>query len=342
MITFAAAVVQPAAADAAGDAKVRHGRRHALRDGADRPRVGVERLGVRKVVGVGGAVSSAAGAALDERQVRHLGHGSGGVQARVGARRSSRMRQDAATRWSRKARMADVETARDGDVLTITLNRPDVLNALTSAVHAALAAASKSAFSGRAGGRADGSGPQLRRPGPDRVQRVDRRHHRAPPSTYHPNILAIRELEKPIAAINGPAAGAGLSFALACDLRIAADSASFIPAFVGIGLIPDSGGTFFATRLLEYARAFEWLTSNRELTARGARLGARVGGRGGRPTRQAAGGGRAAVRGGSHKGHRDDEAAARSGRGGRARGTARLGGADAGRRDADGGLPRGR
>src|SRR6266542_5995914 len=75
--------------------------------------------------------------------------------------------------------------------------------------------------------------------------------------TYHPNVLAIRALEKPvIAAVNGPAAGAGMSFACVCDLRIAADSASFVPAFVNIGLVPDSGATFFVTRILGPARAF--------------------------------------------------------------------------------------
>ena len=70
-----------------------------------------------------------------------------------------------------------------------------------------------------------------------------------------------------IAAVNGAAAGAGMSFACACDIRIAADSAVFVPAFVNIGLVPDSGGTFFVTRLLGYARAFEWLCSGRRLSA---------------------------------------------------------------------------
>jgi 2-(1,2-epoxy-1,2-dihydrophenyl)acetyl-CoA isomerase len=78
----------------------------------------------------------------------------------------------------------------------------------------------------------------------------------------------VRALEKPvIAAVNGPAAGAGLSFACACDIRIAADDAMFIPAFVGIGLVPDSGGSYFIARLLGPARAFEWMTSNRRLSA---------------------------------------------------------------------------
>jgi 2-(1,2-epoxy-1,2-dihydrophenyl)acetyl-CoA isomerase len=73
-----------------------------------------------------------------------------------------------------------------------------------------------------------------------------------------------------IAAINGPAAGAGLSFACACDIRIAADSAAFIPAFINIGLIPDAGGSFFIGRLLGAARAFEWMSSGRRLSAQEA------------------------------------------------------------------------
>jgi 2-(1,2-epoxy-1,2-dihydrophenyl)acetyl-CoA isomerase len=166
--------------------------------------------------------------------------------------------------------MADVETSRDGAVLTITLNRPDVLNALTAAMHKELAGALKQAraddvravvLTGAGRGFCVGQDlTEFREAAGDIAERLR--------TTYHPNILAIRALEKPvIAAVNGPAAGAGMSFACACDLRVASDKASFVPAFVKIGLVPDSGGTFFVTRLLGYARAFEWLCSGRALSA---------------------------------------------------------------------------
>jgi 2-(1,2-epoxy-1,2-dihydrophenyl)acetyl-CoA isomerase len=70
-----------------------------------------------------------------------------------------------------------------------------------------------------------------------------------------------------IAAVNGPAAGAGLSLAAACDVRVASDTATFVPGFIGIGLVPDSGGSWFIHRLLGFARAFEWMVSNRRLSA---------------------------------------------------------------------------
>jgi 2-(1,2-epoxy-1,2-dihydrophenyl)acetyl-CoA isomerase len=164
----------------------------------------------------------------------------------------------------------EVLTARDGGILTITLNRPDVLNALNADVHAGLAAALKDARDSEVravvltgAGRGFCVGQDLKEFSEGVSDVADRLR-----GTYHPNVTAIRELEKPvIAAVNGPAAGAGLSLACACDLRLAADSASFVPAFIGIGLVPDSGGTFFVTRLLGPARAFEWMTSNRKLTA---------------------------------------------------------------------------
>jgi 2-(1,2-epoxy-1,2-dihydrophenyl)acetyl-CoA isomerase len=166
--------------------------------------------------------------------------------------------------------MAEVETNLDGAVLTITLNRPDVLNAFNAAMHKAFGAALKEAgdpsvravvLTGAGRGFCVGQDlTEFQEAAGDIGGRLRK--------TYHPNVLAIRRLEKPvIAAVNGAAAGAGLSFACACDIRIAADSASFVPAFINIGLVPDSGGTYFVTRLLGYARAFEWMTSGRKLHA---------------------------------------------------------------------------
>jgi len=166
--------------------------------------------------------------------------------------------------------MAEVETSREGAVLTITLNRPDVLNALNAAAHKALGAALKEARDDdvravllTGAGRGFCVGQDLTE-FPDDAGDIGSRLR----GNYHPNIKAIRALEKPvIAAVNGAAAGAGLSLACSCDLRIASDQATFVPAFVNIGLVPDSGGTFFVTRLVGQARAFEWLCSGRRLTA---------------------------------------------------------------------------
>jgi 2-(1,2-epoxy-1,2-dihydrophenyl)acetyl-CoA isomerase len=166
--------------------------------------------------------------------------------------------------------MAAVETTREGGVLTITLNRPDVLNAFDAELHRAFAAALKDARADEVravvitgAGRGFCVGQDLnefREIAGDIAERLR--------GSYHPNILAIRALEKPvIAAVNGPAAGAGLSLACACDVRLASDGATFVPAFINIGLVPDSGSTYFVRRLLGTARAFEWMTSGRRLTA---------------------------------------------------------------------------
>ena len=165
--------------------------------------------------------------------------------------------------------MAEVEVSRDGAVQTITLNRPEVFNAFNRAVHAGLRDAFKQARDPEVraviitgAGRGFCAGQDLK----EFAEAGDVGDSLR--ATYHPNVHAIRSLEKPvIAAVNGPCAGAGLSFACACDIRIASDAASFVPGFIGIGLVPDAGGTYFLHRLLGAPRAFEWMTSNRKLTA---------------------------------------------------------------------------
>jgi 2-(1,2-epoxy-1,2-dihydrophenyl)acetyl-CoA isomerase len=166
--------------------------------------------------------------------------------------------------------VADVETSRDGAVLTITLNRPDSYNALTTGMHAALhLALEEAADEGIRAVVLTGAGKGFCA-GQDLSEFRGLEHDVGDhlEATYHPNVRAIRALEKPvIAAINGAAAGAGLSLACVCDIRIAADNAAFVPGFIGIGLIPDSGGSYFLARLLGPSRAFSWMTSNRRLTA---------------------------------------------------------------------------
>lgn len=167
--------------------------------------------------------------------------------------------------------MADeVLTGRDGGVLTVTLNRPEVYNAFDRALHLALREALTEAADASVrcvvvtgAGRGFCAGQDLKEFGS-----VSGAVGEALEETYHPNVRLLRSLAKPvIAAVNGPAAGAGLSFACACDLRVASEAATFVPGFVGIGLVPDAGGTWFVHRLLGFARAFEWMTSNRRLSA---------------------------------------------------------------------------
>ena len=150
----------------------------------------------------------------------------------------------------------------DGPVATLTLDRPESLNALTVPVKVALREALESIASDRAvraviltgAGRAFCAGQDLaERESPDAapldVEVRDR---------YNPIIRAIRSMGQPvIAAVNGVAAGAGASLAFACDLRIAAEEARFVLAFGRIGLVPDSGATWFLPRLVGPAKAAE-------------------------------------------------------------------------------------
>lgn len=166
--------------------------------------------------------------------------------------------------------MAEVEIQKDGGVLTITLNRPEVLNAFNPAMQEGFRTALKEARGAEVravvltgAGRGFCVGQDLNEFS-DEAGDIGERLR----TTFNPNVVALRSLEKPvIAAVNGPAAGAGLALACACDLRLAAASATFVPAFINVGLVPDTGASYFVGRLLGYARAFEWLCSGRRLSA---------------------------------------------------------------------------
>ena len=167
--------------------------------------------------------------------------------------------------------MADeVLTRRDGAVLTITFNRPEVYNAFNRELHSALREALTEAADPAircvvvtGAGKGFCAGQDLKEFGEVSGSIGD-----ALEASYHPNVRLVRSLAKPvIAAVNGAAAGAGLSFACACDVRLASSTATFVPGFVGIGLVPDAGGTWFIHRLLGFARAFEWMSTNRRLSA---------------------------------------------------------------------------
>lgn len=164
-------------------------------------------------------------------------------------------------------------------VRTIRLNRPDLLNACNNALLAELGKAVRDAekdstvrvvlLTGE--GRAFCSGQDLadvadRYKRPDPIELGVHLRER-----YNPIILKLRNMEKPvIAAVNGVAAGAGMSLALAADLRIAAESASFIQAFIKVGLVPDSGSTHFLPRLIGPSRAMDLTMTGRKVDAKEA------------------------------------------------------------------------
>ncbi len=143
-------------------------------------------------------------------------------------------------------------------VATLTLNRPEALNALNAGLRAELLAALKSVARDDAvraavltgAGRAFCAGADLRGGSGERAFR------RVLVAEYNPLVRALRELEKPVvAAVNGVAAGAGMSLALAADLVVAAEDVRFLPAFDRIGLVPDSGLTRTLVRALGRHRA---------------------------------------------------------------------------------------
>ena len=160
----------------------------------------------------------------------------------------------------------------EAGVATLRLNRPEVFNSVNKPLALALqqhlrecqqdAAVRAVVLTGT--GRAFCAGQDLAEiTGPDspEVSEIVEKH-------YNPIIKLIRDLDKPmVAAVNGVAAGAGANIALACDIVVAKESAAFIQAFSKIGLIPDSGGTYFLPRLVGMQRASALMLTGDKVSA---------------------------------------------------------------------------
>jgi 2-(1,2-epoxy-1,2-dihydrophenyl)acetyl-CoA isomerase len=151
---------------------------------------------------------------------------------------------------------------REDSVETVTLNRPDALNSFNAAMKRELLDALKAAARDRdvraliltGAGRAFSAGQDLKeRQEPGAADLGAELRER-----YNPLILAMRGMDKPIiGAVNGVAAGAGCSFALACDVVFASEAASFIEVFGKVALVPDTGSSWFLPRRVGYGRAAE-------------------------------------------------------------------------------------
>ena len=157
-------------------------------------------------------------------------------------------------------------------ICIITLNRPDVYNAFNEAMKKELNDALKEAEKDcairclvlrGAGEKAFCSGQDLKEHSGQK-----RSLKESLEKSYNPMIRKIRSLEKPvIAMINGVAAGAGCSLALACDIRIMSSSAKLIEVFIRIALVPDSGSHWFLPRLAGMEKAFEYMATGRDIAA---------------------------------------------------------------------------
>lgn len=169
----------------------------------------------------------------------------------------------------------DFETLRyavENGVATITLNRPDVYNALndeiTYELQDALKAVAKDAAARvvvlTGAGKAFCSGQDLKASAATPNRSFQESLHKR----YNPIIRAMRQLPKPIVCrLNGVAAGAGCSLALACDVIVAAEDAVLTEVFINIGLVPDSGSSYFLPRLVGMAKAFELCTLGSKVKA---------------------------------------------------------------------------
>jgi 2-(1,2-epoxy-1,2-dihydrophenyl)acetyl-CoA isomerase len=166
--------------------------------------------------------------------------------------------------------MTAIETTRDGAVATVTVNRPDKLNALDRATRWELTDALRDVAADdtvravvlTGTGRAFCVGQDLA--AVEELERADE----TVAGSYNPIVQTIAEMPKPVvAAVNGLAVGAGMGLALACDLRLAADTASFSCAFGKVGLVPDTAVSWYLVRELGYARAFSLAASGRSVPA---------------------------------------------------------------------------
>jgi len=166
-------------------------------------------------------------------------------------------------------------TETSAGVLSITLNRPEVLNSVTGPMSVELLATLNRASDDPAvravfltgSGRGFCAGQDLAEatPAADKPKQDFAAHVR---KVYNPVVRAIRRMPKPVvAAVNGVAAGAGASLAFACDFVFASTQASFIQAFAKIGLVPDTGATFFLPRLVGTARATAMMMLGEKVTA---------------------------------------------------------------------------
>ncbi len=165
----------------------------------------------------------------------------------------------------------------EAGICRITLNRPEVFNSFNEELSAEFIAALKKASKEEAvrtviisgEGKAFCSGQDLK---DIKGEIGERSLGDSVLRRYNPMILAIREMPKPvICRLNGVAAGAGASLALACDIIIAAENASLIEVFANVGLVPDSGSSFFLPHLVGYNKAFELITLASKVSAEEAR-----------------------------------------------------------------------
>lgn len=171
--------------------------------------------------------------------------------------------------------MSSVLYEKAGNVANITLNRPDVFNAFNDEQSFELQDALKQAARDEevrvlvltGAGKAFCSGQDLKAIAGSKNRSLSDSLYKR----YNPIIKAMREMPKPIICrLNGVAAGAGASLALACDFIIASENASLIEVFVNVGLVPDSGSSYFLPRAVSPAKAFEMCTMASKITARQA------------------------------------------------------------------------